>query len=494
MLDSLDIDGSLSQHNEILKSSYDRIHTSLSELLESKLAAHEKRTDEEIKQVFDAASTDIKGSVKRITDAFKQDDEIKIVVKEVKEDVNTKIDNIFSAFIARDQNEKEMLGVIKSEIVNLNVSIAEVKAESEKKLQLLVSSHESALKTSNDKVDGLEKKLVEMEIKLKDSLEKEESQKIELESYKQEQDAYTKHAQAHKTALEEMEKKAAQSIREISDKHVFTTTKFKSEVQISNTQIKELQSRLQESDEKLAQQNAIIQEMESNKIFSEMMNIHMTQLQANMETILKQKMESQLDAVELGKSLSDAVRSKIENETKVEQLTSQLEDTQKHGAKMEEQITELKLAIKAETLEHDVVNIERRKAIYEEDVRNLESKKQVLQVELNELVNTLTIRVAEFEMMEKRLEVFERRLQEALLERSKEILGATTAAIVNSSSHKENGSSSSLFFSQGLSSDKTLDCRTPLSSLNENSNGSGFSPERDDGLIISKRSNLEFGI
>lgn len=170
--------------------------------------------------------------------------------------------------------------------------------------------------------------------------------------------------------------------------------------------------------------------------------------------LLNRNMEGILDKIERVEKTN-----KNEHESKMTQRIEELEQLLKSSVERAEkaesraQVAENKLATANEQLkskveahrlelqslkyfELDISRHEKKIESLESETDKLREEKYKLQQQLGGLNSVYYIRLEELEKLETRVEAFERRLSQAILNRSKGILGSTTMTIINSNSHQ----------------------------------------------------------
>lgn len=124
------------------------------------------------------------------------------------------------------------------------------------------------------------------------------------------------------------------------------------------------------------------------------------------------------------------------------------------------------------------------KSQLESEVSTLQQTKATLAQEVQAMKSELAIRYEDFNRIEQRVEHFEQRLNQAILERSKGILGSTTMTIINNNNALPPNSSGS--------TTTTSPERAPLKTNSSSKRNLSFAPEADslEDLPIGKENDL----
>lgn len=189
-----------------------------------------------------------------------------------------------------------------------------------------------------------------------------------------------------------------------------------------------------------------------------------TQLEEKFNTVLKSissASEAHINSLEtmVSKQQQEHFKTNEQNQKRIEQLESELEamkqravEAEKVAKKQEEENLKLKDEIKEyqkeqklqaskfEMLKYMNWDLER----HETKIQELENKTQELliekhgaQAQLSSINSAYNMRLEELEALESRIETFERRLNQTILNKSKSILGSTTMTIINSGGHHQ---------------------------------------------------------
>ncbi|KAA8915613.1 hypothetical protein TRICI_002258 [Trichomonascus ciferrii] len=124
------------------------------------------------------------------------------------------------------------------------------------------------------------------------------------------------------------------------------------------------------------------------------------------------------------------------------------------------------------------------KSQLESEISTLQQTKATLAQEVQAMKTELSIRYEDFNKIEQRVEHFEQRLNQAILERSKGILGSTTMTIINNNNALPPNSAGS--------TTTTSPERAPLKTNSNSKRNLSFAPEADslEGLPIGKENDL----
>lgn len=176
----------------------------------------------------------------------------------------------------------------------------------------------------------------------------------------------------------------------------------------------ETESRAQvaEAEKKVADMEARLKEMESKMKQQEHVHVQAKQA-ADLDAknlIMVSAQEADKKVTELVQKLAESTAQKQSIERDMKMLKYFNSDIDRH----EEVIREL-----------------------EDKTAQLQQEKQTLGEDVSSLKATYTLRVDELKQLETRVEGFERRLSQAILDRSKSILGTTTMAIINSAGEQK---------------------------------------------------------
>lgn len=129
----------------------------------------------------------------------------------------------------------------------------------------------------------------------------------------------------------------------------------------------------------------------------------------------------------------------------------------------------------------DLERHEKKITELEQETRNMANEKAKLQTQLASLNSAYDSRLDELESLENRVEGFERRLGQALLNRSKAILGSTTMTIINSNNHHAHAGSHQGHYSRNRDSQVSSHFGNSISRSNStSSNGSNALDAHDD--------------
>lgn len=169
-----------------------------------------------------------------------------------------------------------------------------------------------------------------------------------------------------------------------------------------------------------------------------------TEMKAEIEGMtmkLKQQESAHEQAKKIWKLEADRVLAEASQEAD-KKIADVSQEAEKKIAQAEqrasESANEMKLAAQDMTLlkhlNRDIVRHEEVIRDLEEKTEDLQAKKAALGQEVVALNTTYNTRVTDLNQLESRVEGFERRLNQAILDRSKSILGSTTMTIINSAS------------------------------------------------------------
>lgn len=124
------------------------------------------------------------------------------------------------------------------------------------------------------------------------------------------------------------------------------------------------------------------------------------------------------------------------------------------------------------------------KSQLESEISTLQQTKATLTEEVQAMKTELSIRYEDFNKIEQRVEHFEQRLNQAILERSKGILGSTTMTIINNNNALPPNSAGS--------TTTTSPERAPLKTNSNSKRNLSFAPEADsiEDLPIGKENDL----
>lgn len=174
----------------------------------------------------------------------------------------------------------------------------------------------------------------------------------------------------------------------------------------------ESRAQLVEAERKLADMEARLKEMEIK-----MKQQEHGQVQAKQAAELETKRLIMASAQEADKKVSD--------------LVQKLADSTAQKQSIEQNMKMLKY------FNHDIDRHEEVIQGLEDKTAQLQQEKQALGEDVSSLKATYTLRVEKLKELETRVEGFERRLSQAILDRSKSILGTTTMAIINSAGEQK---------------------------------------------------------
>lgn len=259
--------------------------------------------------------------------------------------------------------------------------------------------------------------------------------------------------------------------------------------ELSSSQKDALKSLLEEHEEKTKSTSDNVENALKELFIKELQNTENTRndkFQEFSESIQKQLTDTQSKTSKTIGDIQSDVRSLVDFQygdissfgEQVQTILTRL-DGLKAGEDSEEKLAEANK--RAQMFEERALKAEEQVKLQQE-IETLKQNKQMLAQEIQSMKAELSIRNEEFNKIEQRVAGFEQRLNQAILERSKGILGSTTMTIINNNNNQmvpPNSSDSSNMGSSTKGGNINSPERTPLKANSGSKRNLSFAPEVD---------------
>lgn len=419
----------------------------LQEKLEQLQSVHEKEKNELSAKVNDLSIIQSKlqqdqgEKLEQIhSEYFKKKDELLGKVNELAA-AQSKLQQI------HEENVKSMVSthsVEKSEYEQRITQLQSKLDDTSSKLETLVTKHASKfdmfLSDNSIKLLDAEKKVSKIELKLQQV----ETQKTQIEA---DFDAKQKELNSRiEIQLKEFENKLKNEQREFALEKQNLEIKHENDVSVYTKKIADLQTELTERDTSIFEYKAKLDalQVKLETATDSVRDLTKSLVDANSSSANKiELLESQLkeveqtaaaDKVSFNRELVEAkeARTLLEFSSK-EQILNYESAAREASIKLQKLESDFKLF---DYFDRDLKGYEAKKAAAADQIVKLHEQEIAIQTRVTALESLLTSRIEGLRTLESRVDAFERRLAQSLLDKSKSIIGTTTLSILNTGNGK----------------------------------------------------------